>query len=678
MKVTFRLAGLALAVTLAACGDSGSSSGGGDSGPTTKTGTALSGTAVKGPLANADVTVYQLDANASDGKGAEIAQGTTDSTAAFNGVVIPAGTQGPLLIEVQANSGTTDLTSGAAPVIRRLVSVADASVLAGGGQLYPTPLSTMVVKMALANADSSTGGFAGNGDDNVSAAEWQTALTVAQAKVKNTFGFGLLDNVDLLTTPPLITADTGDSNAQQQVLDYRTAVEGVAAIAQSLADEANGVAAGSTDTDTIFAALADDLSDGKVDGKAGDQTLDDFDNVANLSQSVEVSPGSLMIPGTRIRVDSVGQVLADETGDTGVQTDTTAVAQQTTTPAAAKTISDIDGDGIADDEDPDIDGDEVANGDDAFPVDASESADADADGIGDNADTDDDNDNVPDTQDAFPFDPQESADSDNDGVGDNADAFPNDANETTDSDGDGVGDNGDVFPNDPAESADSDEDGVGDNADAFPNDPNETIDSDNDGVGDNSDVFPNNPDESADSDEDGVGDNGDAFPTDPNESADSDNDGVGDNSDAFPNNPGESQDSDADGVGDNSDAFPQDPNESVDSDDDGVGDNSDVFPNDPSESADSDADGVGDNADAFPNDPSETMDSDNDGVGDNADAFPNDATESKDADGDGFGDNIADPDASDPCNPDNSVPACTGVSVQAVWDQFNWDQANWQ
>lgn len=83
------------------------------------------------------------------------------------------------------------------------------------------------------------------------------------------------------------------------------------------------------------------------------------------------------------------------------------------------------------------------------------------------------------------------SDADNDGVADANDAFPNDASESKDSDNDGVGDNADVFPNDASETADSDSDGVGDNADAFPNDATETVDSDEDGYGDNIDYAPN-------------------------------------------------------------------------------------------------------------------------------------------------------------------------------------------
>lgn len=63
--------------------------------------------------------------------------------------------------------------------------------------------------------------------------------------------------------------------------------------------------------------------------------------------------------------------------------------------------------------------------------------------------TDSDGDGVADSEDAFPNDPSESRDRDGDGVGDNADAFPDDASETADSDGDGIGDNADPYPTDP-------------------------------------------------------------------------------------------------------------------------------------------------------------------------------------------------------------------------------------
>ena len=85
----------------------------------------------------------------------------------------------------------------------------------------------------------------------------------------------------------------------------------------------------------------------------------------------------------------------------------------------------------------------------------------------------------------------EIVDSDGDGVADGNDAFPNDATETTDSDGDGVGDNGDAFPDDANETADTDGDGVGDNGDNCLDTANaDQIDSDANGDGDACDPMP--------------------------------------------------------------------------------------------------------------------------------------------------------------------------------------------
>ena len=69
----------------------------------------------------------------------------------------------------------------------------------------------------------------------------------------------------------------------------------------------------------------------------------------------------------------------------------------------------------------DSDGDGIVDAGDADPDDPGDWFDVDGDGIADNADPDDDNDGVPDGDDAFPLDPTEWEDADGDGVGDNAD-----------------------------------------------------------------------------------------------------------------------------------------------------------------------------------------------------------------------------------------------------------------
>ena len=168
---------------------------------------------------------------------------------------------------------------------------------------------------------------------------------------------------------------------------------------------------------------------------------------------------------------------------------------------------DTDGDDIGNLCDTDDDNDTVLDGDDAFPLDATETVDTDSDGTGNNADTDDDGDGVADTQDAFPLDSTETIDTDSDGTGNNAD---------TDDDGDGVADGSDAFPLDSTETTDTDSDGTGNNADT---------DDDGDGVADSSDAFPLDPTESIDTDLDGIGNNADN---------DDDGDGVLDSVDLYP------------------------------------------------------------------------------------------------------------------------------------------------
>ncbi|WP_231372829.1 thrombospondin type 3 repeat-containing protein [Aureivirga sp. CE67] len=142
-------------------------------------------------------------------------------------------------------------------------------------------------------------------------------------------------------------------------------------------------------------------------------------------------------------------------------------------------ISDMDGDGIADEDD---NCPEVANAD---------QADNDEDGIGDVCDDDDDNDGILDTEDNCQFTANEDqADNDEDGMGDVCDE---------DDDNDGIldtEDNCQFTANE--DQADNDEDGMGDVCDE---------DDDNDGILDTEDncQFTANPDQE-DVDEDGIGD----------------------------------------------------------------------------------------------------------------------------------------------------------------------------
>ena len=120
----------------------------------------------------------------------------------------------------------------------------------------------------------------------------------------------------------------------------------------------------------------------------------------------------------------------------------------------------------------DRDGDYIPDAEDAFPDDPTEWSDLDGDGIGDNSDPDRDGDGVVNDQDVFPDNPAEWSDLDGDGIGDNADP---------DRDGDGIVNDDDAFPNDSTEWSDLDGDGIGDNTDT---------DRDGDGVENDQDTYP--------------------------------------------------------------------------------------------------------------------------------------------------------------------------------------------
>lgn len=481
-------------MAVSACGggnDGGATSGGSGNGGITLPPVSVSGSGVKGPLANASVSAYRVDTSTTDLQGALLGSGSTDATARIAGLSIPQDGSGMILLEFTADDDTVDIASGSAPVYSRLVTVVDTTRLVAGNPVYATPLTTMAVDLAQQQADGGLP-YAGNGDGIISSLEFAAALSVAEGQVRSTLGFGLDSQVDIFTTPPLITSETDTPAEQADTAAYRQANEALAALTVYVSENSSV----DDQAEDILRALVEDLGDGQIDGSGDDGAID---TLTALDQPIDqtlqmVDPAALLVPGTETPVAEIEEILVEEKATTGEGTDTSGLEDGSVdvSPDMPNLVSDIDGDGVPDSED-------------AFPEDPNETQDTDGDGVGDNAD-------------AFPENPNESADSDNDEVGDNADAFPNDPTETTDSDGDGVGDNSDVFPEDPGESADSDNDEVGDNADAFPNDPTETRDSDNDGVGDNADAFPEDPTETRDSDSDGVGDNSDAYPDDPERS----------------------------------------------------------------------------------------------------------------------------------------------------------------
>ena len=353
-----------------------------------------------------------------------------------------------VLLEFAVVAGTTDLTTGSAPIFNNLITVVDASRLTSG-DIYASVLTTMVVKLARRKADSGTP-YSGDANGTISADEFTAALTVAQSQVKSTLGFGLDSSTDIFTTSPLITSATTTPAQQAQVAAYRQAIEAVAAISNAVSESGGGATA-----QEAFDALTEDLSDGTIDGQSDTGAVAAFEGVtATLQATVTQDVSTLNIPGTTTTVGAIATVLTEERTATGnIATTTDQLVVTPPTPAVVEV--DSDGDGVVDSED-------------AFPTDADNQTDADEDGFGDQ------------TDDAFPQDPNNQTDADMDGFGDETDdAFPNDILNWTDADMDGLGDETlDEFLND------TDNDGIINDDDEFPDVAN---DPDNDGVPDGED-----------------------------------------------------------------------------------------------------------------------------------------------------------------------------------------------
>jgi len=625
----------------------------------------LNGAAVDGPIANAVVRIYRLDPSVANLQGLLLDEGTTNAQAQFSGLEIDAEEVGPFLIVVSSDDDTIDLNTGNPPIISEVRTVLAADAITK--PVYATPLTTMAVALAVAKADD---------DGSVTEEEFTQGLADAADELVSALGFGMDSNVDIFSAPPMVTNDTDTDEELSEVAEYRTAISGAAAIIFEIQRNSDNVS-----TADVMAGLADDLSDGEIDGRnSEDEALNQYDG-DDAAIIVETDPTKLMVPGTNKSVDEIEALLDEETADTGTTSDTSKLADGSVGKKAE-----------AGEADTDRDDDGVLNFEDVFPNDPNESVDTDKDGVGNNGDPDDDNDGVADNNDAFPLDSSEKQDSDGDGIGNNAD---------TDDDNDGVADGEDDFPLDPSASDATDVDADGWPAGQDPDDSDNQNpgiafvdtdgdglgnsvddDDDNDGVIDEDDDLPLDETESSDSDGDGFGNGsdddidgdgvpnhsngndvtntpetrvqgGDAFPFDASESGDLDKDGVGDNADADADGDGladindpdpTNKDSDGDGVRDGADALPENADESLDSDKDGIGNNSDNCKFSPNANQlDADQDGQGNACDS---------DDDGDGVSDDEDDFPLDANASvaSDADGDGW------PAGQDSDDSDSSVP----------------------
>lgn len=325
-----------ITIAIAGCGGGG----GGSSSDTAPTFRSISGGGVKGPLADAVVTVYLLDATQPGFKGSVVDTATTNSGAAITGLALPIPLTPPYIMEITSTPGTTiDITTGLFPVITTMRTVITQQLLASGGLVYSTPLTTIATDLAIANADSNVAPYGGDNSGTTTTAEFLAALPTAALQVISTVGFGLGTDIDIFSTSPLVdnTTDTPDKLAD--VAAYRSAIEALTSVLYEMSQNN----AGST-PDDVLSELITDLADGNS-----------IDGTGPLVDTVvlQQAPATLLIPNspTNQTVGDIHAILADETSTTGTTSNTSDLTDRVTiftVVSPANTHPDIDGDGDAD------------------------------------------------------------------------------------------------------------------------------------------------------------------------------------------------------------------------------------------------------------------------------------------------------------------------------------------
>ena len=303
------------AVLLSACsgGDSGISSTDSSSGTSSGDSIAVNGSGVKGPLANALVTVYAFDAD-QEGfkKRPAIADARTNDAAAIVDLRLPKNPEElvlPLIFEFSSDDQTIDLTTGESPVIKVLRTAVTAETIddiKAGKPVFATPLTTLAVDMAIIK--SGPGATEQTFTEN---------LDVTAGYVVSTLGFGMSKAVDIFKTPPVLSANDSSLNAQSLIAEIRTSVEAMAAIVVELQKSILSTNPNSSvSPDQILSALADDLSDGVINGLKNENAIAALRDVSDIANTITVDPSTLFVPGTLVSLNDVEQILVAEAAKT--------------------------------------------------------------------------------------------------------------------------------------------------------------------------------------------------------------------------------------------------------------------------------------------------------------------------------------------------------------------------
>ncbi len=264
----------------------------------------VTGAAIKGPLAFANVSLYEVDTSVSENydPSKPIAQGSSNAFANFVGIEVPDGAVGPFIFHVEAQNAT-DLNTQIPPVITQLFLVTTLDSLYKETPIYPSPLTTLAYYIAQYKLSSS---------GNRTAIAFYEYYLSAIRLVEKQFNLEISEYLDIINSPPILTDNTLGLITQRKVVAHRLAIEGLASVTH---DYVNRIDSGFTNSgaNVFLQRLAQDLySDGKLNG-ADDQV----DIGINYRNAFQLETNELTIPNTSYKLSAIDQLLTTEQEFTG-------------------------------------------------------------------------------------------------------------------------------------------------------------------------------------------------------------------------------------------------------------------------------------------------------------------------------------------------------------------------
>ncbi len=230
VKSVLKFAPLALAVScslilLSGCGSSNSAA------PANAT---ISGTIVAAPVSGADISVVDVD-------GLLVAETEkTDAAGKYTDLVIPGGSLAKDLIVKSTGGAFIDEATGNDGIADEMMAYVAASTLSNGDSVSVTPGSTIVADLVMNHGKS-----------------------LAEAETAFFAGFGY--KPDISVTPVDATVVAVDASDEAKLAGLRAA---------AFSQLAKGLGLSQNDQFKMFTALAQDLSDGKLNGLMGTEAIE--------------------------------------------------------------------------------------------------------------------------------------------------------------------------------------------------------------------------------------------------------------------------------------------------------------------------------------------------------------------------------------------------------------------